>query len=136
MRGLMRVVVALVALSALVGCSAMEEQTKAPPSGCAEWVDDREGGYCGKTEAEAQREYYDSLNHSRSSGGESGSSFSQSSDPSETDSSDQSPVYRGSDLDCENFGSRAEAQAYLEAHPADADYLDGDGDGVACEWGT
>jgi hypothetical protein len=49
---------------------------------------------------------------------------------------DDSSVYRGRDLDCGDFGSRAEAQAYLEANPADADYLDGDGDGVACEWGT
>jgi hypothetical protein len=49
---------------------------------------------------------------------------------------DQPSVYSGNDLDCEDFSSRAEAQAYLEANPAGADYLDGGGDGIACEWGT
>lgn len=56
MHGLMGVIVELVALGALVGCSAMQEQTKAPPPGCAEWVNDREGGYCGKTDEQADRE--------------------------------------------------------------------------------
>lgn len=132
MRGLVGVIVALVALGALVGCSAMmEEQTKAPPLGCAEWVNDREGGYCGKTDEEADRERSDHLELMGSSGG--GESSSGSNRSSVTD---QPPVYRGSDLDCEDFASRAEAQAYLEANPTDADYLDGDGDRIACEWGT
>jgi hypothetical protein len=39
----------------------------------------------------------------------------------------------GGGLDCEDFGSRPEAQSYLEANPADADSLDGDGDGFACK---
>jgi hypothetical protein len=41
----------------------------------------------------------------------------------------------GGHLDCSDFGSQAEAQAHLDANPNDPHYLDGDGDGVACEWG-
>jgi len=37
------------------------------------------------------------------------------------------------DKDCIDFATHAQAQAYFEAHPGDPDYLDGDGDGVACE---
>jgi hypothetical protein len=39
-------------------------------------------------------------------------------------------------LDCVDFGSRSEAQAYLDAHPWDPYYLNGDGNGIACEWWT
>jgi hypothetical protein len=37
------------------------------------------------------------------------------------------------DKDCVDFATHAQAQAYFEAHPGDPDYLDGDGDGIACE---
>lgn len=36
------------------------------------------------------------------------------------------------DLDCADFGSRAEAQAHLRATPSDPDRLDGNNDGTAC----
>ena len=36
-------------------------------------------------------------------------------------------------LDCGDFGSRAEAQAHLDADPSDPDGLDGNNDGIACE---
>jgi beta-lactamase superfamily II metal-dependent hydrolase len=39
----------------------------------------------------------------------------------------------GGDLDCADFTSQEEAQAVLEANPEDPNYLDGEGDGVACE---
>jgi hypothetical protein len=81
-------------------------------------VDDREGGYCAETEAEAKDKHRDSLGGSA---------------PDFRDY-DQPNVYNGGDLDCEDFNAKAEAQAYLEANRGDADYLDGDG--VACEWGT
>jgi len=38
--------------------------------------------------------------------------------------------------DCSDFASHADAQAYYESHPADWDWLDGDNDGIACEWGV
>jgi hypothetical protein len=38
------------------------------------------------------------------------------------------------DLDCSDFATREEAQAILDANPGDPNYLDGEGDGVACEW--
>ena len=37
------------------------------------------------------------------------------------------------DLDCADFGSRAEAQAHLAENPDDPDRLDADNDGKACE---
>ena len=37
------------------------------------------------------------------------------------------------DLDCGDFATREEAQAVLDANPDDPNYLDGDGDGEACE---
>jgi competence protein ComEC len=37
------------------------------------------------------------------------------------------------DLDCADFANREEAQAVLDADPSDPNYLDGEGDGVACE---
>ena len=43
---------------------------------------------------------------------------------------------RRGDLDCDDFDTRADAQAYYRDHPNDADWLDGDNDGRACEWGT
>ena len=36
-------------------------------------------------------------------------------------------------LDCGDFGTRAEAQAHLDADPADPDGLDGNNDAIACE---
>lgn len=39
----------------------------------------------------------------------------------------------GGDLDCADFDTREEAQVVLDANPDDPNYLDGDGDGVACE---
>jgi hypothetical protein len=40
---------------------------------------------------------------------------------------------QANDQDCEDFSSRAEAQAHLEADPSDPDNLDADDDGEACE---
>jgi micrococcal nuclease len=37
------------------------------------------------------------------------------------------------DLDCANFATHEEAQRVLEQDPSDPNYLDGDGDGEACE---
>ncbi len=37
------------------------------------------------------------------------------------------------DKDCADFATHEQAQAYFLAHPGDPDYLDGDGDGIACE---
>lgn len=36
-------------------------------------------------------------------------------------------------LDCTSFATHEEAQRVLEQDPSDPHYLDGDGDGVACE---
>ena len=36
-------------------------------------------------------------------------------------------------LDCASFATHEEAQRTLEQDPSDPHYLDGDGDGVACE---
>jgi len=42
--------------------------------------------------------------------------------------------YPPGDLDCGNFGSQAEAQAFFrKGGPGDPHYLDGDNDGRACE---
>jgi hypothetical protein len=38
-----------------------------------------------------------------------------------------------SNLDCASFETHEEAQRVLEQDPSDPHYLDGDGDGVACE---
>jgi competence protein ComEC len=37
------------------------------------------------------------------------------------------------DLDCADFATQEEALAVLEANPSDPNYLDGEGDGIACE---
>src|ERR1700759_1974362 len=37
------------------------------------------------------------------------------------------------DVKCSDLGSRTAAQTYYDGHPGDADPLDGDGDGQACE---
>ena len=42
------------------------------------------------------------------------------------------PVSQNDDLNCEDFGSREEAQAVLDADPSDPNRLDADGDGLAC----
>lgn len=42
------------------------------------------------------------------------------------------PVPTG-DADCSDFASQEEAQAVLDTDPGDPNYLDGEGDGVACE---
>ena len=125
MRGLMRVACLIVTLVALMGCSELEEQEVNHP-GCFTWVDDREGGYCEETDAEANRRYRDSLDRDESS--------SEVGRPSSSSRSDRSSS--SAHLDCDDFTSRAAAQEYLDSHPADAAYLDGDNDGVACEWGT
>lgn len=39
----------------------------------------------------------------------------------------------GGDLDCADFATQEEAQRVLEQDPSDPNYLDGEGDGVACE---
>ena len=38
-----------------------------------------------------------------------------------------------SNLDCASFETHEEAQRVLEQDPSDTNYLDGEGDGVACE---
>jgi peptidoglycan hydrolase-like protein with peptidoglycan-binding domain len=38
------------------------------------------------------------------------------------------------DLDCSDFATQEEAQAYYEGQVGDPDDLDRDGDGLACEW--
>jgi hypothetical protein len=38
-----------------------------------------------------------------------------------------------SNLDCASFATHKEAQKVLKKDPSDPHYLDGDGDGVACE---
>ena len=42
------------------------------------------------------------------------------------------PAPQGDDLNCEDFGSREEAQAALDADASDPNGLDADGDGLAC----
>ena len=42
------------------------------------------------------------------------------------------PAPQGDDLNCEDFGSREEAQAVLDADASDPNGLDADGDGLAC----
>lgn len=37
------------------------------------------------------------------------------------------------DLNCSDFATQAQAQAVLDANPADPNNLDQDGDGIACE---
>lgn len=44
------------------------------------------------------------------------------------------PIAAFADMDCKDFGSQREAQAYFEANgPGDPDRLDRDNDGIACE---
>lgn len=40
----------------------------------------------------------------------------------------------GSDKDCRHFDTQRAAQSYFESRPGDPDNLDGDNDGIACEW--
>jgi hypothetical protein len=40
---------------------------------------------------------------------------------------------RDTNLDCGHFATQEEAQRVLKQDPGDPNYLDGDGDGVACE---
>lgn len=48
--------------------------------------------------------------------------------------SSSSKSNQGKDMDCGDFKSHAQAQAFYEQHqPGDPHRLDGDGDGVACE---
>jgi Excalibur calcium-binding domain len=42
------------------------------------------------------------------------------------------PTPRG-DLNCTDFATQEEAQEVLDANPSDPNYLDGEGDGIACE---
>jgi hypothetical protein len=66
--------------------------------------------------------------HERSTAAPSAVSFADASSEPETRA-------RGPDLDCRDFASHAEAQAFFEDNdPAeDPHRLDGDGDGYACE---
>lgn len=44
-------------------------------------------------------------------------------------------IYKGSDMNCDDFASAWEAQQFYEANgPRDPHDLDRDGDGRACEW--
>ena len=38
------------------------------------------------------------------------------------------------DVDCRDFATQAEAQAFFKAHPGDPYWLDFDQDGIACEF--
>lgn len=122
MLGLFRLITALVLLGVVVGCTESVQEIDERKLGCAEWTDEG-GGRCLRT----FQGMYDNAARTRremkppSGGNTTGVGVS-----------DLPSVY--GDLDCDDFSSRAGAQAYLESHPADADYLDGDGDGVACEW--
>jgi hypothetical protein len=124
MRALLRVLFALVVLGALSGCTNTGSMVRY--DGCENHPEDP----C-DIEAERrmdERNWIDSQAHE---------DYRKSQEEYEEYlwERDQPSVYNGGDLDCEDFGSRSEAQAYLEANPTDSDYLDGDGDGVACEWG-
>ena len=41
---------------------------------------------------------------------------------------------QGDLFNCSDFATQAQAQAVLRADPTDPNRLDGDGDGIACEW--
>lgn len=126
MRGLLlRLCTALVVLGAVVGCTDSGQEIDERKLGCAEWTDEG-GGRCLRTVQEMFDDASDARRNMSPPADTSGSR-----DPGVTD---QPNVYIARDLDCEDFNSRAEAQVYLEANPADADYLNGDGDGVPCEW--
>lgn len=43
------------------------------------------------------------------------------------------PAYADHGLNCPDFDTQAEAQAYLEERPSDPEGLDRDNDGIACE---
>jgi hypothetical protein len=137
MRALLRVLFVLVVLGALSGCSDSEREAR--KAECADWVSEHRGGSCRQTYAELEEEAardeadYQAWKYMEEQKRNSGSSSRSTTNAGVFD---PPSVYNGGDLDCEDFGSRSEAQAYLEANPADADYLDGDGDGLACEWGT
>jgi micrococcal nuclease len=61
-----------------------------------------------------------------------GCSGSESGSPAASQSA--SPESEGdSNLDCASFETHEEAQRVFEQDPSDPNYLDGDGDGVACE---
>ena len=44
-----------------------------------------------------------------------------------------SPAQASHGLNCDDFSSRAQAQAYFDRHPGDPEGLDRDNDGQACE---
>jgi hypothetical protein len=53
-------------------------------------------------------------------------------DPEAVQEPEPEPVPTG-DLDCGHFPTQEEAQAVLDADPSDPNYLDAEGDGIACE---
>ena len=57
------------------------------------------------------------------------------SEPESSEASQSATPGSGADsnLDCAGFGTHEEAQRVFEQDPSDPHYLDGDGDGVACE---
>jgi micrococcal nuclease len=70
------------------------------------------------------------------SGSESGSSGSPPSSSGATDAGVTRPGAAESgteNLDCADFETQEEAQEIFDEDPSDPHYLDGDGDGVACE---
>ena len=66
------------------------------------------------------------------SGGSDGSSGSGTSTGS-SDSSNSASSSNPNEYNCSDFETQSEAQAVLERDPSDPNYLDGEGDGIACE---
>jgi hypothetical protein len=118
MRPLLRLIVALTVLGAVVGCA--DSEMEARKAECAEWVPEHRGGSCAKTWAEVEEDYL----------------FDLAEEQARRHEEERVGRSAGNYLDCEDFASRADAQAYLDSNPHDPNYLDGDGDGIACEWGT
>src|SRR5680860_959633 len=108
MRWLMRVLTAILTLGTLAGCYASGAERSEAPSWCVTWRHDEYGGegWCSLTKEQAQEDYnaargdaeYD---RERANAG-SGSS--------------------GNRFDCDDFNSRAAAQAHLDAYPNDPNY--------------
>ena len=134
MRWLVRAVAAMVVLGAVAGCNTAgqqaERQASEKPANCLVWLEDEAGGYCDEYSTGANDhpeadddhiEFLERMEEDMRRDAETNVNGASSS---------------GGTLDCVDFGSQSQAQASLDADPSDPHYLDGDGDGDACEWGT